>query len=101
MTTWKVLSIQSHKHEDGFTDVVHMVTWICSDTDGTNTVQVGGDTEVDPPTQNFIPYQNLTETIVLDWVKSKINPTQIESNLQQQLTYMANPPLETLPLPWN
>lgn len=36
----------------------------------------------DPNDPNFIPYEQLTESIVIDWVKSMVNVTSIENQLQ-------------------
>jgi len=90
---------------DGYTNVVYIVYWTVSDTDGVNTAGRAGNTEL--PTvagPDFIPYDQLTEAEVVGWVQSALGAdavNAIEANLNMQLVYMANPPVEAPPLPWS
>ena len=104
MTTWNVLSMSCKKQDAGETDVVWIVDWLASDTDGVNDVRSGGRTEVNPVNPNdFIPYPNLTEQEVLNWIFEILGDkkTQIEQSLTEQLAYSSNPPVASLPLPWD
>lgn len=54
----------------------------------------------------FIPYADLTEAIVLDWVKESLGENgiiSIEACIQGQIDSQINPPVspENTPLPWN
>ena len=51
----------------------------------------------------FISYDNLTQSTVIEWIKSAMGAEQIASiqnNLDNQLASLANPPIVTPPLPW-
>lgn len=62
--------------------------------------------ESDPTAPGFIPFEQLTESIMIDWVKTQLGEekiasitTQAESRLQERIDRKKNP--ETLPgLPW-
>lgn len=103
MAVWTVESMQTAPQEDGLSDVVRVVFWLCTATDGTNESRLGGKTEVPLPVSGFTPYDQLTQTQVIGWVQDILGPEEvanIEANLQGQLAYMANPPIVELPLPW-
>lgn len=104
MTTWTIQSMMIKKEEAGHTDVVHLVEWIASDTDGVNEVKRGGQTELSLSTKNFTPYDQLAEQQVLDWVWAAMGDEakfELESELNMQIVYMQNPPIVSEPLPWS
>lgn len=87
----------------GFADVVYEVFWTVSDTDGSYEAGQSGQTSVAAPTENFTPYEQLTEAQVLGWVYADLGTDRvvaIEQGLSQQVVYMQAPPVLTLPLPW-
>ena len=103
MAVWTVESMQTAPQDGGLPDVVKVVFWICTATDGTNESRLGGKTEVPPPVAGFTPYDQLTQAQVIGWVQDILGPEEvarIEASLQEQLVYMANPPIIELPLPW-
>lgn len=103
MAIWTVKSMQTAPQEDGLPDVVKRVFWLCTATDGVNESRLGGKTEVPLSTASFTPYDQLTQTQVIGWVRDVLGPQEvarIEASLQQQLADMANPPIVELPLPW-
>jgi hypothetical protein len=56
-------------------------------------------------TDNYIPYDQLTEEIVLKWVKETLGPQgvgSLEANIQGQINSILNPPVSpsSQPLPW-
>lgn len=104
MTTWKVTDLLVKPQVDGLTDVVYIVNWLATDTDGVNEVRRGGKTEVPLPAGGtFVPYDQLTEAQVIDWIKTQLGTeevSRIETDLNSQLAYAANPPVVSMPLPW-
>lgn len=104
MVTWTVNSMLVKPQEEGFTDVVYIVNWVVSDTDGTNEARRGGKTEVPLPAGGtFVPYDQLTQTEVIGWVKAVLGDAEvasIEADLNFQILYMQQPPVVELPLPW-
>jgi hypothetical protein len=52
-----------------------------------------------PNSQQFIKYEDLTEAIVLSWVKDKIKCNMIENELSNQLNLLKNPKVKS-EIPW-
>lgn len=53
----------------------------------------------DPDDVNFIPYENVTEQQVLNWVWAQVDKTAIEQKLAVDLDKKINPPVAK-GLPW-
>ncbi len=77
--------------------------WEVTGVDGQYTASIGGNTMFDSQqTEAFIPYNELTEAIVIGWIP----PEQIASAqacVQGQIDSMITPPVspENTPLPWS
>ena len=100
---WFVDSMTNYPEFAGETDVVVVVNWICTGTDGVNTARTAGATGIpfiaDDP---FIPYADLTNDIVIGWVQDALGVdgvTDVTDNLDGQLVALATPQV-TQPLPW-
>jgi hypothetical protein len=56
----------------------------------------------DPESENYIPYEDLTEEIVVGWVKDSLGEErllEIETSLTQQIENQKNPPV-LQGIPW-
>lgn len=98
---WSIISMVTQNQLDGLTDVVISAKWLCSDSN--DTVRVGGTTVFTTPQLNFTPYDQLTESQVLQWIFDALGQekvAEIEANLEAQIAYQANPPVTVLPNPW-
>lgn len=80
------------------------VLWAVTGVDGQYTASFDGNTMFDSNQQSgpFIPYNQLTEAIVLSWIP----PEQIanaQANVQGQIDSMISPPVspQVTPLPWS
>lgn len=60
MHTWKVLGVQAFPNLNGKLNVVHSVHWELGPIDVI--------TELNPPSGEFVPFDALTEDVVLNWV---------------------------------
>ena len=86
------------RSEPGF--VVNLL-WKVTGVDGSNTASIDGNSQFTVQEGTFIPYDQLTETVVIGW----ISPEQIasaQSCVQGQIDSMINPPVspQNTPLPW-
>ena len=54
----------------------------------------------DPNSSNFVPFEELNEEIVLNWVKSNIDTTKVEEKLAQRLNKKLNSNLVSGIPPW-
>ena len=108
MTTtynWTVVQMQAYPEMDGEADVVFVVHWVLSATDGTYTGSVYGSVGVTlDPDAAFVPYASLTQAQVISWVQDALGEEQVasyEANVAQQIENQINPPVVTPPLPWS
>lgn len=101
---WGIAEIKAYPTLDDKTDVVCSVVWKLVATTGEYGSQIQG--SLDLPTEHlepFTPYDQLTETQVLGWVKDIMGPKQVseyEKGALADLESLINPPVITLPLPW-
>ena len=70
----------------------------------------GGFNSVVNGTQNFsltgdafIPYEDLTNDIVVSWIKELVNVAEITNFIDAEIETQKNPPVQPInqPLPWN
>jgi len=84
---------------NGLDNVVVVINWQISGTDGTNTVSYNGSNVIGAPDPtNFVAYFSLTQAQVLAWILNPLTATAM-ANIDQALALMSNPPAPT-PLPW-
>jgi hypothetical protein len=85
MIIWSISQMQ-RKADDGF--VIH-VWYRVDDIDGIYSSVVTGECDYTQSGDNFIPYEDLTQDIVVGWVKESLsadNVTSIEAGLDAQIT---------------
>ena len=104
MITWKIEWMEvSTNPIEGFAEVVLTAGWLCTTIDGTHKVSEFGSVSFPYPEEGgtFIPYANLTENQVLNWVwSSGVDKEVIETVLLDRLNDLKTPPTVMLPLPW-
>jgi hypothetical protein len=87
------------------TGYVVNVIFTVSGTDGTHTASIGGNVQFTPnqDQSGYIPYNQLTETIVIGWINSATdNQANYYANIDGQINSIVNPPVSpsSQPLPW-
>jgi len=96
------ISTLDHTLPDGCVTTAH---WRVSKTDGAATGSVYGTISLPHKDHNdptFIPYQDLTEAIVIGWVKDEMGADQVaahEAAVQAQIDAQLNP-THASGLPW-
>lgn len=88
---------------EGFAEVVLTAGWLCTAVENSFKVSESGSVSFPFPEENgtFIPYANLSELQVLNWVwNSGVNKEVEESILLNRLNDLKTPPTAMLPLPW-
>ena len=86
-------------------DYVVNVLFTVSGTDGTHTASIDGNVQlaVEASDPNFVPYANLTQTIVLGWINAQTNNQEnYYANIDGQIASLITPPVSpaNTPLPW-
>lgn len=95
---WSVTKLEVTTYE-GLTDVVISVSWSVTDTQQDITETFSGVTLVEPPGDNFTPYDQLTEAQVLEWVFKKVSQAGTEAIVTQRIQDKITPAIDP-PLPW-
>jgi hypothetical protein len=99
---WIIERLLVKPTEGSLTDVVITADWRCNGTDETYSGTCYGSCSFQPPSGEFTPYPDLTQEQVLGWCyENGVDKTAIEANVTQQINDQINPPVVTLPLPWN
>lgn len=99
--TWSISRMDTIQIPDP--NYVVKAYWNLQATNGTETVSTGGIATFssEQSESGFIPYNQLTQEIVLGWVKTQLGDSGVasyEESLQKQLTPAPTP--EYTPLPW-
>jgi len=85
---------------DGLTDVVVTVNAYRQISDETTSTQTPVCLGLTPPSEGFIPYEDLTYDIVCEWLNSGLPVDEIDANLVVQLDDIINPKTVVLPNPF-
>lgn len=106
--TWTVTNLIGYPVLDGDTDVVTNTFYTVTADDGEGHTASIQATQVIPLPKDrpFIPYNDLTNDIVVGWIQTELGPegvASIETNLNAQIEINLNPPPspQVLPLPWS
>ena len=77
---WNCKTVDVHPQEEGETNVVYNVHWIVTGVDGDYSATNIG-TQVVPldPESTFIPFEDLTNEIVVGWTKEAMGEEQVAS----------------------
>jgi hypothetical protein len=99
--SWLIERLLVKPTEGSLTDVVITADWRCNGSQDQYSGTCYGSASFAPPTENFTPYEDLTQDQVLGWCFSNgVDQTAIEANVTQQIQNQINPPVVSLPLPW-
>lgn len=105
---WRVGTLDCYPKYSGESDYVFTVHWDCLSyysgvSGGPFYGRTYSCTAIPPTTGEFVPYESLTEPMVLNWVWEQIGEeqkNQYESGAMQQIYNQLVPPVVQPPLPW-
>jgi hypothetical protein len=99
--SWIIERLLVKPTEGSLTDVVITADWRCNGSQDQYSGTCYGSASFAPPTENFTPYEDLTQDQVLGWCfASGVDKTAIEANVTAQIENQINPPVIAPPLPW-
>lgn len=77
------------------------VLWTVTGVDGQYTASIPSNTQFTMQEGTFIPYDQLTQQIVIGWIPAQ-DIANAQANVQGQINSMINPPVspQNTPLPW-
>jgi hypothetical protein len=103
--SWKIDALKCVQEPQP--NYVAVAEWTVTGSDGTNTIKFQGSSSFSPNSrqtdnQQFVPYSNLTEAIVLQWVQTSESVADIEATLDNQLSNLVSTPVtpQVNSLPW-
>lgn len=91
------------KEKDGLQDVIYTIHWTLTaeNENGTTASAIGTTSMLDPDSDNFTPYDALTEEIVVGWLKSEnVDSDSIKEGLDKQINEKEAPTKETKHYPF-
>ena len=99
---WLIERLLVKPTEGSNTDVVITADWRCNGSQESFSGTCYGSCSFAPPTGSFTPYPDLTQEQVLGWCYANgVDQAAIEANVSLQIANQINPPVVSLPLPWN
>jgi len=96
MTTWKIVNMDRHL-SDGIVFTAH---WTATLQNGEYSASSYGSVGFQTPEDDIIEYEDLTEEIVVQWVKDALDVESIESSLEVQIEKQKDP-VDASGLPWS
>jgi hypothetical protein len=103
---WVISAMDEYPSSEGLSDVVFNIHYRRQATEvddkGTwfaETYSVLSVSAPDP--SSFVPYDQLTEAMVENWLNSGLDVDSIDASLTAQIEEQKNPKVVSLPLPWN
>jgi hypothetical protein len=103
MTTFSTTITAMYTLQQPDPNYVVNAIWQVTGVDGSNTASIGGNTQFDSQQATpFIPYDQLTEAVVLSWIPESAI-TSAQACVQGQIDSMITPPISpaNTPLPWS
>lgn len=101
--SWVINSMEVIPSLDGLTNVVNTVNWSYNGVSPTNTNGSISSNSIMPlPTsEDFTPYNELTQEIVIFWLESTLNISNLQTRVDAQINLIENPPTVELLPPWS
>jgi hypothetical protein len=98
---WSIISLDCATSKSGLTNVVENISWRYSGIDENDVMyHLYGDQHVDEPNPSeFIDYENLTQSIIIGWLESQINVSDLQRKIQDNIQLIERPSKVTLPPP--
>ena len=97
---WNCKTVDVYPQAEGETNVVYNVHWIVTGTkEEYSATSIGTQIVAVDPETPFIPFEDLTNEIVVEWTKDAIGEEQvqaIEDSLQAQINELENPTSVTM-----
>lgn len=100
---WSFPALDITYSEDGFSDVVNVVHWVCVASDGPFSASAYGTVGLPAPGTPFTSFDALTPEMVLGWTEGALGDkyvTEMKANLAAQIESEKAPKGGTVPPPW-
>jgi len=101
--TLKIIKLDVKLLEDELQNIVYQAQFkyiAKSEDDQYSAVMSGSCPIQDPDPENFIPFEDLTEQMVSDWILNIVDFEQLQQALDEQITKKQYPTVESKNVPW-
>jgi len=92
---WNCKTVDIYPESEGQTNVVYFVHWILTGEEDDYSASYIGLQQIEVnPNETFIPFENLTNEIVTDWVKNAMGPEKVaetENAVALKISEQKNP----------
>ena len=100
-TTWKINNVMVYNTLDGNSDVIYLVKYNVTATDGNgNVFTLFKEATIDTSSiTDFVPFADLTEEVVLGWVTTDLGTdgvAAIDQEAEDELSFFMNTSIKTL-----
>jgi hypothetical protein len=90
--TWSFGQFDTIPNKNGLTDVVAVIHWKLTATDGVHSASNYGSVRLaDPTSSTFVPYASITKALATQWVTGLIDLAATQADLTRQLNSMSTP----------
>lgn len=97
---WNCKTVDVHPQEEGETNVVYNVHWVVNGTkEDYSVTSIGTQIVTLNPETEFIPFDELTNEIIVDWTKEAMGEEQVEAiegSIASQIDELENPTSVTM-----
>lgn len=91
--SWRIENFLK-KNTDNLENVIYVITWTYTALDLTNntptSISSNISLEIPVSSDNFIPYEQLTESQVINWIKENVNHERLNENIMKQIEHNRN-----------
>ena len=103
--TWKITSVQVRPQLDTYSNVVSVINWMLSVSNGTQVLagQAGATQLGSPSSTSYVDYTTLTEAQLIDWIKTTLGADKVaecERFVENQAMSMISPVVNKVAPPW-
>ena len=91
---WTVATMDYAVSQDGLSNVVTIVHWLCSKADGDYSGSSYGAVALEPPGESFVEWADITEDMAVGWAKAAMGNDEVaavEASIDAQIAEQANP----------
>lgn len=99
---WIFSQFDTKPSQDGLTDVVSIIHWRLNATDDTGTFAsiYGTVTLGTPGPSNFVPYDQITKELTIQWIEENMDVDSMKANLANQIHLIKNPTVVSMSPPF-
>lgn len=100
--TWIISDLDCSPSLNGLDKVIRTIHYRASKTQGGYTAEYAGALGMaEPHESSFTPYENVTKSVVENWLNEGCDLESIETDLDAQLDYIINKPIVNYGLPFD